>query len=486
MIGIISYAAYLPRYRLNKMNIFSAMGWLNQALIMNAAGEKAVANYDEDAVTMAAEAGKRCLHGFSPGELGALYFASTTAPYRERQCANIVAGALCAPEEIRSADFAGALKSGSSALLTALEFSAADGGRQALACAADCRLGKAASLQEMVFGDGAAAVLVGGDKPIALFKGAYSLAYDFVDQLRGADTTYNRQWEDRWVRDMGYEQFIPEAVMGLCRRYELKPADFAKVIYPCYYGAARRNINKQLGLEPAQVEDDLLQESGDTGTAHPLLMLCKALEEASPGDKLLLVSYGSGCDALYFEVTAEIEKFVNRKRFSDTLAHRAELDHYTKYLTWRKAIPVDLGLRGEEEQVTRWSMVWRSRKAILGMQGSRCLKCGTQQYPPQRVCVNPDCGAIDEMEPLYLSDKGGKIVSYTSDMLAASINPPAIYGNVDFNGGGRAMFEFTDCTLDDLQVGKEVEFTFRIKYYDPKRDTTFYFWKAVPVTKEVP
>ncbi len=485
MIGIVSYAAYLPRFRLNRMKIFSAMGWLNPALIMNAAGDKAVANFDEDAVTMAAAAGKRCLQGFMPDELGAVYLATTTAPYKERQCANIVAGALGAPEEIRSADFGGALKAGTSALLAALEWSAANSGRPALVCAADCRLGKMGSLQEMVFGDGAAALLVGGNKPIALFKGSYSLSYDFVDQYRGAATLYNRQWEERWIRDMGFEQFIPEAVTGLCRRYGLKPSDFAKVIYPCYYGAARRNINKKLGLDPAQVEDDLLQECGDTGTAHPLLMFTRALEEASPGDKLLLVSYGSGCDALYFEATPEIEKFSRRKRFSDTLSRRTELDNYSKYLAWRRIAPVELGLRGEEDQVTRWSMAWRSRKAILGLQGSRCRECGTQQYPPQRVCVNPDCGAVDQMEPVNLSDKGGKIVSYTSDMLAATINPPAIYGNVDFNGGGRAMFEFTDCTLDDLRVGKPVEFSFRIKYYDPRRDITFYFWKAVPVSEEV-
>ncbi|HPU00357.1 MAG: hydroxymethylglutaryl-CoA synthase family protein [Firmicutes bacterium] len=485
MIGIVSYAAYLPRFRLNRMKIFSAMGWLNPALIMNAAGDKAVANFDEDAVTMAAAAGKRCLQGFMPDELGAVYLATTTAPYKERQCANIVAGALGAPEEIRSADFGGALKAGTSALLAALEWSAANSGRPALVCAADCRLGKMGSLQEMVFGDGAAALLVGGNKPIALFKGSYSLSYDFVDQYRGAATLYNRQWEERWIRDVGFEQFIPEVVNGLCRRFGLKPSDFARVIYPCYYGAARRNINKKLGLDPAQVEDDLLQECGDTGTAHPLLMFTRALEEASPGDKLLLVSYGSGCDALYFEATPEIEKFSRRKRFSDTLSRRTELDNYSKYLAWRRIAPVELGLRGEEDQVTRWSMAWRSRKAILGLQGSRCRECGTQQYPPQRVCVNPDCGAVDQMEPVNLSDKGGKIVSYTSDMLAATINPPAIYGNVDFNGGGRAMFEFTDCTLDDLRVGKPVEFSFRIKYYDPRRDITFYFWKAVPVSEEV-
>ena len=485
MIGIISYAGYLPRYRLDRMNIFSAMGWLNPALIANAAGEKAVANFDEDAITMAVAAGRRCLDGFNSNALGALYFATTTAPYRERQCANIIAGALSIPEEIRSADFGGALKAGSSALLAALDFCKAGDEQLALVCAADCRLGKMGSLQEMVFGDGAGAVLVGSGKPIALFKGAYSLSCDFVDQLRGADTIYNRQWEDRWVRDMGYERLIPEAISGLCRRQGLTPSDLTRVIYPCYHTAARRKINKKLGLEPSQVEGDLLLESGDTGTAHPLLMFSRALEEASAGDRLLLVSYGSGCDALLFEVTAEIERFNQRRRFSDTLARRAELDSYIKHVTWRGMTPVELGLRSEEEQVTRWSMTWRSRKTIMALQGSCCSRCGTQQYPPQRICVNPDCGATDEMKPLNLSEKGGKIVSYTSDALAATINPPSIYGHVDFNGGGRAMFEFTDCAFEDLQVGRPVEFTFRIKYYDPKRDTTFYFWKAIPLAGEV-
>ena len=336
----------------------------------------------------------------------------------------------------------------------------------------------------MVFGDGAAAVLVGSEKPIAIFKDSYSLSYDFVDQLRGANTIYNRQWEDRWVRDMGYEKFIPEAITGLCRQQGLKPSDFAKVIYPCYYGAARRNINKKLGLEPAQVEDDLLQESGDTGTAHPLLMLSKALEEASPGDKLLLVSYGSGCDALYFEVTPDIARFNDRKRFSDTLTRRAELDNYTKYDLARHGSRGSC-LRGEEEQVTRWSMIWRSRKAIHGLQEAAVTSAAHSSIRRSGSALTP---TAEQLMKWHRSTSRTRVErsSVTLQIRLPLINPPAIYGHVDFNGGGRTMFEFTDCTLEDLQVGRPVEFTFRIKYYDPKRDTTFYFWKAVPATKEVP
>ena len=94
--------------------------------------------------------------------------------------------------------------------------------------------------------------------------------------------------------------------------------------------------------------------------------------------------------------------------------------------------------------------LWRKRKEVLGLWGSRCQKCGTPQFPPQRICVNPDCGAVDQMEDYLFSDKKGRILSYTGDMLAASYDPPAIYGAVEFEGGGKYYFDFTDCTLEDM------------------------------------
>ena len=166
------------------------------------------------------------------------------------------------------------------------------------------------------------------------------------------------------------------------------------------------------------------------------------------------------------------------------LANKADLPSYPKYCVFRGMLPVDIGLRGEADLLTRWSLVWRKNKAILGLVGSRCLKCGTPQYPPQRICVNPDCGAVDAMEEYPFADKKGKILSYTGDMLAASYDPPALYGYVEMEGGGRFMCNFTDCTLQDLKVGAPVTFSFRRKYYDAKRDIHGYFWKAVP-RKEV-
>ena len=80
MVGITSFGGYVPRYRLNRMLVFGSMGWLNPVIITNARGEKAVANFDEDSITMAVAAGMDCLQGFDRGKVGAVYFATTTAP----------------------------------------------------------------------------------------------------------------------------------------------------------------------------------------------------------------------------------------------------------------------------------------------------------------------------------------------------------------------------------------------------------------------
>ena len=484
MAGIVSFGAYVPRYRLKRMTIFGAMGWINPVNIMLAQGEKAVANQDEDSLSMATEASIDCLKGFDRSKIDGLFFASTTMPYLERQNSGIISLALNLREDVRSSDFSGALKSGTSALISALEGVGSGNLGQALVCASDCRLGKMGSPQEMIFGDGAAAFLVGGEGVVAEFKGSYSLTYDFVDHYRGSKTTFDRQWEDRWIRDLGFDEFIPKAINGLLQKCGVKLTDFAKVIFQCLYDSERKNLAKILKLDPAKIQDPQHATIGETGTAQSFLMLASALEEARPGDKLLVVSFGSGCDALYFEVTDRISNVNGRKGVIGHLANRADLSSYQKYAVFRGMIPVDIGLRGENDFITRWSYLWRNRKAVLGLIGSRCQKCGTPQYPPQRICANPSCGAVDQMDAYSFADKKGRILSYTGDMLAASYDPPELYGYVAFEGGGRFLCNFTDCTLEDLKVGMPVAFSFRKKYYDEKRDIHGYFWKAVP-QKEV-
>ena len=481
MAGIVSYGAYIPWYRLNRQTILRSMGWFNPGAALP--GRKAVAAYDEDSITMAVEAARDCLKGFSREGVAAVHFASTTAPYRERLNAAVVAAALDLKEDLRPADFAGSPRAGTAALLAGCEAAAAGAG-QVLVAAADTRLGKMGSAQEQIFGDGGAAFLLGEENVVAELKGSYSLAADFADRRRAQKDVFDRGWEDRWVREAGYARFIPQAVAGLLRKYGLSPGDFTRVVYTCPFAREHAAIGRKLGFPPEKIQDNLVGEVGDTGVAYALMMLAAALEEAQPGEKILLVSYGSGCDALYFEVTEEILKRRDRKGVRGHLAPFAELESYEKYAAFKNIIPLEVGIRGEEVAPTQLSTLFRERRSVLGLVGSRCRNCGTPQFPAQRICVNPACGKVDQMEEYRFADLPGRLFTFTADRLAASLNPPAIYGIVDFAGGGRYLFDLTDCTLDSLKVGMPVRMSFRRKYADEARGIYGYFWKAVPVREE--
>jgi len=168
MSGIVSYGAYVPKYRIDRKLIYKSMGWLNPATFMP--GEKAVAQtYDEDSVTMAVAAGIDCLSGIERAGVDAVFFATATSPYTERQSAEIIATALDCRADIRTADFTDTLKAGTTAVLSAVDAVKAGSLKKAIVCAADMRIGKAGSAQEEIFGDGAAALLIGEEDVVAEF-----------------------------------------------------------------------------------------------------------------------------------------------------------------------------------------------------------------------------------------------------------------------------------------------------------------------------
>jgi len=479
MAGITSYGAYVPIYRINRMTIYSALGWLNPASLLP--GEKAVANYDEDSLTMAVASAMDCLRGVEREKIDGLFFAATTTPYKERQNAGIIATALDLRPDLRTSDFTTSIKAGTGALISAYDAVTSGSAKNVMVCASDCRLGKPGGFQEEIYGDGAAAFLLGDSGVIASVEGTYSVSYDFVDTWRAAEDRYNRASEDRWIRDEGYSKFISEAISGLLHKYNLTPQDFAKVVYPCLYVRAHADIGKKLGFEPGQIQDHMFTAIGNTGTAYTLMILVAALEDAKPGDKILVASYGNGSDALFLQVTDEIEKARDRRGIKGHLASKKDLGSYEKYTTFREILDIDTGGRGEEIAATQQTTLWRERKMILGLCGSKCKRCGMPQYPPQQICANPKCGAINEMEDYRFSDKKGRLFTYTGDVLAFSPSPPAIYGMVDFEGGGRWLFDLNDCDLDSLEVGMPVEMSFRRKYHDVSRGIHAYYWKATLV-----
>ncbi len=473
--GILSFGAYIPRLRLARKAIAEANAWFNPALKAQGKGERAICNWDEDPITMAVEAGRDALLGHAAAKLAGLRFASTSFPFLDRLNAGLVGEALSLPEEISAQDVAGSQRAATTALLQALQ-----GQDNILLLAADKRAAKAASPLEMAAGDGAAALLLGHGAPLAILLASATRSADFVDHYRTADSDGDYGWEERWIRDAGYAQIVPP-VISRCLERAGKPA--SAVTHFCMPATLPRLGNamaKAAGIAETALRDNLHSVCGETGTAHPLLLLAAALEEARPGDLILVVGFGQGADALLFEVTAEIAQTTPRLGVKGHLARRRAETNYAKFLAFNDVIALERGMRAEADKQTALSSLWRNRAALTSFMGGQCGKCGTRQFPLSRVCVNPNCGAIDSQEPHAFAGKIGRINSYTADRLTYSPDPPACYGMIQFDEGGRWMMDFTDIDAEALSVGQPMRMMFRIKDIDQQRGFRRYFWKAAP------
>ncbi len=486
MVGITAYGAYLPRYRMKRKEILNSMSWINPALWSASSGEKTVANHDEDAITTAVAAIRNIppqhFDSFLSYENKALYIASTSFPYSERLNSAIVSEATGCTEDCETADFSGSTRASTAALISALERASETKSFSAIVASGEVKKARPGSMDEIYTGDAGAALIVGSKNVLAAYCGSISISCDFPSETRDANQSFRRSWEERWIRDEGYKRLIPLGISKYFEKYGFSAQSFRYLIYPCRYGREYQVIAKKLGFQNEQLIPSLIENIGDTGSVHPLLMLCYALEHSSPEDQILLVGYGSGVDVIHFEITTEIEHYRPRFPFDDLLNRKKPIT-YEKMISFREILPVETGIRGEFQAETPMSLLWRNRKTILGLVGSKCRKCGLPQYPPQRTCVNPDCLAQDDMEPYPFSKQSARIFSYTGDNLAFSYDPPQIYGIIDFLSGGRMMLDFTDCDLDELEVGMEVELTFRRKYHDVHRGIHTYFWKACPKIK---
>jgi 3-hydroxy-3-methylglutaryl CoA synthase/NAD(P)-dependent dehydrogenase (short-subunit alcohol dehydrogenase family)/putative sterol carrier protein len=481
MAGIVSYGGYIPRLRLSRMSIFQHMGWFAPAIIVVAQGERSFCNWDEDSVTMAVEASRDCLKGVEKTEVDASYLCSTTLPFADRSCAGIMKRALNLRNDTLTLDFTTSMKCATSALITALESVKGGDRRRILVAASDRREAKAGYFYEMWFGDGAASFLVGDKEVIAQFIGSHSVSYDFIDHYRGADRKYDYMWEERWVRDEGYSKIIPDAIKGLFRRLSITMDDVDTLVFPCFFKTEHRNIARKLGATPEKVVDNLHEVCGETGAAHPLVMFAHALDQAKPGDRILLAGFGQGCDALYFKVTEDISRLPRRRGIKGSLENKKITENYLKFLKFRDLIQTETGIRAEAPMQTAMTVLWRKREMLLGLVGGRCRACGTAQFPKMRMCVNPECRAVDTQDDYEFSDRQAFIKSFTGDLLSVSVDPPAVYGMIQFEGGGRLMADFTDCELGEVRVGQPVSLSFRKRYTDRERGFTGYFWKAVPV-----
>ena len=479
-LGILAIGGYLPKARLQRTDIANANAWFNPALKGLAKGERTMANWDEDTVTMAVEAGRDCLTGIDRNIVAGIYMASTSFPFQDRQNAGIVADALNLSTRIQTLDISSSQRAGSSALLTALQsVHSAEG--PILVSASEKRRTRAASPLELTTGDGAAAVLVGEGEPIARYIGGHTEAVDFVDHFRGEGEAFDYSWEERWVRDEGYMKIAPNAINNLLDKVGVSAQDIDRFCFPVAMRRAASGLARKIGIAENAVADNLQSNCGETGSAHSLVLLVHALEQAKPGEKILVAGFGQGCDVLLFEATETIKTAGDRLAISGHLAHGRPENRYTRYLSFNNLLTMERGIRAEVDKQTGLSTLYRNKGMSQKLLGGQCSKCGTCQFPKSKICVNPDCGAIDSQADEPFADKAAKLNSYTADRLTYSPDPPTYFGMVQFEGGGRMMSDLTDIDPDiELEVGISMRMVFRVKDYDMLRGFRRYFWKATP------
>ena len=470
MPGIVSYGAYVPIYRLSREAI-GAM-W-NKAV---AKGEKAVANADEDTVTMGVEAVLDCLNGMDRNQVDGLYFATDSPPYVEKQSASIIRAATDLREDILTFDVSHSLRSAGSAMKAAMDAVKAGSAKRVMVAAAERRIPAPNSEFELQFGDGAAAFLVGDTDVAALLEGSYHISSQFVDIWKKPQDTYMQSWEDRFVRDEGYMKMIPQAVAGLMKKLGLTPKAITKA---AFYGPDARthaSIGSAMGLDPkTQIQPPLLESIGNTGTALAPMILVAALEEAKPGDLILFATYGDGADAFLFKVTDQIDKVRNRRGVKRHLASKMMLPNYGKYVEIRELMEGEAGRRPARR--SSLPVIWRERQHLFPLYGQKCRSCGNIQYPKQRICIY--CQAKDNFELIRLSDKTGKVFTFSMDQRAVEIVLPKVFTVVDLDGGGRFYSVMTDRDPSKVALGMPVEMTFRIQLEGSGLYN--YFWRVRPI-----
>ena len=464
MRGIIGYGTYIPYHRLQRSAITEALG------AGGGRGTRAVASYDEDATSMAVEAGRNLLRTIETRP-DTVLFATATPPYLDKTNANVIHAALDLPSSVFAADVAGSARCFDAALRQAV-----DSSRPTLVVASDVRTGRPSSADEANGGDAAVALMIGSDDDgpvIAEWIGGAASTHEFLDRWRLPAWDYSRVWEERFGEHV-YVPIAVEAVTAALKDCGLAPDDLDAVVVTGLHARAVRLAAKAAGLDAARVVDDLSTTVGNSGTANPGLVLASVLDQASPGQTIMVVHLADGCTASVFRCAGAIESYAPASTVAHQIAAGNDGLKYNDFLTWRGVLDREPPRRPDPESPAA-PPTFRSERWKHAFVGSRDRSSGAVHLPPQRVSVKG--GAVDDMEMVPMADVPATVATFTIDRLAYSLSPPTIAVVIDFDGGGRFTCQLTDATT--VAIGDRVQMTFR--RIMTANGIHNYFWKAKPL-----
>jgi hydroxymethylglutaryl-CoA synthase len=305
-IGIVSYGANVPRWRIKTDEIASVWG-KDGAVISKGLGilEKSVPSVDQDTATISVEAARaalrRCI--LNPSDIGAIYIGSESHPYAVKPTGTIVGEAIRATPDLMVADYEFACKAGTAAMQSCIALVKAGMIKYGLAIGADTAQAAPGDALEYSAAAGGAAFIIGKDQVIAEINHTCSFTTDTPDFWRRAERKYPSHG-GRFTGAPAYFKHISSCTGKLMDVADTKPGDYTYAVFHQPNGKFPMSIAKKLGFSMDQVKQGLIVPFiGNTYSGSSLIGLASVLDVAKPGDRILLTSYGSGAGSDGFDIT---------------------------------------------------------------------------------------------------------------------------------------------------------------------------------------
>lgn len=335
-VGIVGYGAYVPRYRLPGTEV--ARVWTN-GLGSSPITEKAVAGLDEDVTTMSIEAARNALARarIDPRLIRAVWVGSESHPYAVKPTSTIVAESIGASPNIQAADWEFACKAGTEAVQASIGMIGSGMVAYTLSIGMDTAQGRPGDALEYTAASGGAAFLLGpADEACAVYQGSYSFVTDTPDFWRRPGEEYPSHG-DRFTGEPAYFNHVTSAAGALMEMMDTEASDYTYAVFHQPNVKFPARAAEMLGFTDGQIKAGLLAgEIGNVYSGSCMLGLTAILDIAQPGDRILMVSYGSGAgsDAFDIRVTDRIRDMSHRAPTTrDYISCRTQIDYatYSRY-----------------------------------------------------------------------------------------------------------------------------------------------------------
>ena len=336
-VGIVGYGAYIPRYRLPGSEI--ARIWTD-GMGGSPVREKAVAGIDEDVVTMSIEAARNAVirAGIDPLDIRAVWVGSESHPYAVKPTSTIVAESIGASPNIQAADWEFACKAGTEAVQASIGVIGSGMARYTLSIGMDTAQGRPGDALEYTAASGGAAFVLGpANESVAVYQGSYSYVTDTPDFWRRAGETYPSHG-DRFTGEPAYFAHTLAAASTLMRMMDTEATDYDYAVFHQPNVKFPARAAKSLGFSGEQIAAGLLaNEIGNVYSGSCMLGLTAILDQARAGDRILMVSYGSGAgsDAFDLRVTDKIDDRAGAAPGARDYIKRRKVIDYALYARFR-------------------------------------------------------------------------------------------------------------------------------------------------------